>query len=108
VQARVRWLEADGTIQGYRALVDPEALGLPLAALIAISTTTTSTTFPTGSRTVVLQTFFENRAHPVVGPDDKEPADRASPSWLHRSSSVCAGSILVRSGHVRVCLRCRN
>jgi Lrp/AsnC family leucine-responsive transcriptional regulator len=35
VQARVRRLEADGIIHGYRALVDPEALGLPLAALIA-------------------------------------------------------------------------
>jgi hypothetical protein len=39
---------------------------------------------------------------------DKELADRASPPWFHRSSSVCAGSILVRSGHVRVCPRCRN
>jgi Lrp/AsnC family leucine-responsive transcriptional regulator len=29
--------------------------------------------------TVVLQTFFENRAHPVVGADDKQPADKASP-----------------------------
>jgi Lrp/AsnC family leucine-responsive transcriptional regulator len=37
VQARVRRLEADGIIHGYRALVDPEALGLPLAALIAIT-----------------------------------------------------------------------
>jgi Lrp/AsnC ligand binding domain len=57
---------------------------------------------------VALQTFFENREHPVVGPDDTEPADRASPPWFHRSSSVCAGSILVRSGHVRVCPRCRD
>jgi Lrp/AsnC family leucine-responsive transcriptional regulator len=37
VQARVRRLEADGVIKGYSALVDPEALGLPLAALIAIT-----------------------------------------------------------------------
>ena len=28
--------------------------------------------------TVVLQTLFENRAHPVVGQDGKEPADRAA------------------------------
>ncbi|WAX58215.1 Lrp/AsnC family transcriptional regulator [Jatrophihabitans cynanchi] len=37
VQARVRRLETDGTIAGYTARVDPEALGLPLAAFIAIS-----------------------------------------------------------------------
>jgi len=37
VQARVRRLEADGVIRGYSASVDPEAVGLPLAALIAIN-----------------------------------------------------------------------
>jgi Lrp/AsnC family leucine-responsive transcriptional regulator len=37
VQARVRRLEAAGIIRGYAALVDPETLGLPLAALIAIT-----------------------------------------------------------------------
>lgn len=36
-QARVRRLEADGIIRGYAALLDPEAIGLPLAALIAIT-----------------------------------------------------------------------
>jgi Lrp/AsnC family transcriptional regulator, leucine-responsive regulatory protein len=37
VQARVRRLEADGIIRGYTALLDAEAVGLPLAALIAIT-----------------------------------------------------------------------
>jgi Lrp/AsnC family leucine-responsive transcriptional regulator len=37
VQARVRRLEAAGTIRGYRALVESESLGLPLAAIIAIT-----------------------------------------------------------------------
>jgi Lrp/AsnC family leucine-responsive transcriptional regulator len=37
VQARVRRLEADGVIRGYTALLDPDAIGLPLAALIAIT-----------------------------------------------------------------------
>lgn len=37
VQARVRRLESDGVIRGYAALLDPEAVGLPLAALIAIT-----------------------------------------------------------------------
>jgi Lrp/AsnC family leucine-responsive transcriptional regulator len=37
VQARVRRLEGDGVIRGYAARVDPEAVGLPLAALIAIT-----------------------------------------------------------------------
>jgi Lrp/AsnC family leucine-responsive transcriptional regulator len=37
VQARVRRLEADGVIRGYFADIDPEALGLPLAAIIAVT-----------------------------------------------------------------------
>ena len=37
VQARVRRLEHDGIIRGYAALVEPASLGLPLAALIAIT-----------------------------------------------------------------------
>jgi Lrp/AsnC family leucine-responsive transcriptional regulator len=37
VQARVRRLEASGVIRGYTALVDAEAIGVPLAALIAIT-----------------------------------------------------------------------
>ncbi|WP_073391547.1 Lrp/AsnC family transcriptional regulator [Jatrophihabitans endophyticus] len=37
VQARVRRLETSGVIRGYAATVDPEALGLPLAALVAIT-----------------------------------------------------------------------
>lgn len=37
VQSRVRRLESDGVIRGYAALVDAAAVGLPLAALIAIT-----------------------------------------------------------------------
>jgi Lrp/AsnC family leucine-responsive transcriptional regulator len=37
VQARVRRLESDGVIRGYTALLDAESIGLPLAALIAIT-----------------------------------------------------------------------
>lgn len=37
VQARVRRLETDGVIRGYTALLAPESVGLPLAALIAIT-----------------------------------------------------------------------
>jgi Lrp/AsnC family leucine-responsive transcriptional regulator len=37
VQARVRRLETDNIIRGYTALVDAESIGLPLAALIAIT-----------------------------------------------------------------------
>ncbi|HEV7204990.1 MAG TPA: Lrp/AsnC family transcriptional regulator [Jatrophihabitans sp.] len=37
VQARVRRLESAGVIGGYTALLDPESIGLPLAALIAIT-----------------------------------------------------------------------
>lgn len=37
VQARVRRLETTGVISGYRAEVSPEAVGLPLAAFVAIT-----------------------------------------------------------------------
>ncbi|MGI8677289.1 MAG: Lrp/AsnC family transcriptional regulator [Jatrophihabitans sp.] len=37
VQARVRRLETSGVIHGYTAIVDAEAIGLPLAALISIT-----------------------------------------------------------------------
>jgi len=37
VQSRVRRLETEGVIRGYTALVDARAIGLPLAALIAIT-----------------------------------------------------------------------
>jgi Lrp/AsnC family leucine-responsive transcriptional regulator len=37
VQARVRRLETDGIIRGYTARLDAESIGLPLAALIAIT-----------------------------------------------------------------------
>jgi Lrp/AsnC family leucine-responsive transcriptional regulator len=37
VHDRVRKLEAAGTIRGYRAIVDPEAIGLMVTALIAVT-----------------------------------------------------------------------
>jgi Lrp/AsnC family leucine-responsive transcriptional regulator len=37
VQARVRRLESSGVITGYRAELSPDALGLPLAAIVAIT-----------------------------------------------------------------------
>ena len=37
VHQRVRRLEERGVITGYHAAVDPEALGLPLTALISVS-----------------------------------------------------------------------
>ncbi|MEL7976700.1 Lrp/AsnC family transcriptional regulator [Isoptericola sp. F-RaC21] len=37
VQARVRKLEARRVITGYRAVVDPEAVGLPIAAYVEIT-----------------------------------------------------------------------
>jgi Lrp/AsnC family leucine-responsive transcriptional regulator len=37
VQARLRRLESSGVISGYRALLDPEAVGTPLAAFIEIT-----------------------------------------------------------------------
>lgn len=37
VQARVRRLETDGVIAGYTARIQPESIGLPLAAFIAVT-----------------------------------------------------------------------
>lgn len=37
VQARLRRLESRGVIAGYRALIDPEAVGKPLSAFIEIT-----------------------------------------------------------------------
>jgi Lrp/AsnC family leucine-responsive transcriptional regulator len=37
VHERVRKLETAGTIRGYRAIVDPEAIGLMVTALIAVT-----------------------------------------------------------------------
>jgi Lrp/AsnC family leucine-responsive transcriptional regulator len=37
VQARVHRLTTDGVIRGYTAILDPDAIGLPLAALVAIT-----------------------------------------------------------------------
>jgi len=37
VQARLRRLESRGVIGGYRALVDPESVGRPLAAFVEIT-----------------------------------------------------------------------
>ncbi|MCK5892782.1 Lrp/AsnC family transcriptional regulator [Aeromicrobium sp.] len=36
-QARVRRLEAEGVITGYRVVIDPEEVGLPIAAFVEIS-----------------------------------------------------------------------
>ncbi|MCC5782478.1 AsnC family transcriptional regulator [Kocuria sp. CCUG 69068] len=37
VQARLRKLESNGVIAGYQAILDPEAIGKPLAAFIEIT-----------------------------------------------------------------------
>jgi Lrp/AsnC family leucine-responsive transcriptional regulator len=37
VQARLRRLESSGVIAGYRAVLDPEAIGRPLSAFIEIT-----------------------------------------------------------------------
>jgi Lrp/AsnC family leucine-responsive transcriptional regulator len=37
VQARVRRLETDGVVAGYTARIQPESIGLPLAAFIAVT-----------------------------------------------------------------------
>ena len=119
VQARVRRLESSGVISGYTAVVDPDAIGLSLAAIVAITPLDPAHEYDIPDRlteldevescysvagedsfvlfvrvagpsalerlireirrranvstrtTVVLQTFFERRPHPVTAEDRK-------------------------------------
>ena len=67
VQARVRRLEADGVIRGYQADVDPEALGLPLAAIIAITPRDPEHEYDIPDRLSVLSEI--ESCHSVAGDD---------------------------------------
>lgn len=67
VQARVRRLESDGVIRGYRADVDPDAVGLPLAAIVAVSPLDPSHEYDIPDR---LRTLAEiESCHSVAGED---------------------------------------
>lgn len=67
VQARVRRLEADGVIAGYRAVVDPEAMGLPLTAFIAITPLDPEHEYDIPERLAALPEIEE--CHSVAGED---------------------------------------
>jgi Lrp/AsnC family leucine-responsive transcriptional regulator len=67
VQARVRRLEATGVITGYTALLDAEALGLPLAAIIAITPLDPALEYDIPERLAAL-TEIES-CHSVAGED---------------------------------------
>ncbi len=67
VQARVRRLEADKVVRGYTADVDPEAIGLPLAAIIAITPLDTAHEYDIPDRLGML-TEIES-CHSVAGED---------------------------------------
>jgi Lrp/AsnC family leucine-responsive transcriptional regulator len=67
VQARVRRLEATGVITGYTALLDAAALGLPLAAIIAITPLDPASEYDIPQRLVAL-TEIES-CHSVAGED---------------------------------------
>lgn len=67
VQARVRRLEADKVVRGYTADVDPDAIGLPLAAIIAITPLDTAHEYDIPDRLGML-TEIES-CHSVAGED---------------------------------------
>lgn len=67
VQARVRRLEAEKVVRGYTADVDPDAIGLPLAALIAITPLDTAHEYDIPKRLSPL-TEIES-CHSVAGAD---------------------------------------
>lgn len=67
VQARVRRLEADKIVRGYTADVDPDAIGLPLAAVMAITPLDTAHEYDIPDR---LEGMSEIEAcHSVAGED---------------------------------------
>ncbi len=66
-QARVRRLEADGVIEGYTATVDPTAVGLPLAAFIAVSPLDPAQPDDTPERLAELEAI--ESCHSVAGDD---------------------------------------
>ena len=81
VQARVRRLEADKIVRGYTADVDPDAIGLPLAAIIAITPLDTAHEYDIPERLGGL-TEIES-CHSVAGEDSFMLFVRvASPSAL--------------------------
>jgi Lrp/AsnC family leucine-responsive transcriptional regulator len=67
VQARVRRLETDGVIRGYVARVDPEALGLPLAAIVAVTPLDPSSEYDIPERLTGLSEV--ESCHSVAGED---------------------------------------
>jgi Lrp/AsnC family leucine-responsive transcriptional regulator len=67
VQARVRRLESDQVVRGYTADVDPEAIGLPLAAIIAITPLDTAHEYDIPDRLGMLSEI--ESCHSVAGED---------------------------------------
>jgi Lrp/AsnC family transcriptional regulator, leucine-responsive regulatory protein len=67
VQARVRRLEADKIVRGYTADVDPDAIGLPLAAIIAITPLDTAHEYDIPERLATLSEI--ESCHSVAGED---------------------------------------
>ena len=67
VQARVRRLESSGVIRGYTADVDPEAIGLPLAAVVAVSPLDPSSEYDIPDRLAGLSEV--ESCHSVAGED---------------------------------------
>lgn len=67
VQARVRRLETDRVIRGYTARIDPEAIGLPLAALVSITPLDPAREYDIPDRLVELTEI--EACHSVAGED---------------------------------------
>jgi Lrp/AsnC family leucine-responsive transcriptional regulator len=67
VQARVRRLESTGVIRGYTAEVDPESIGLPLAAIVAVSPLDPSVEYDIPDRLAGLSEV--ESCHSVAGED---------------------------------------
>jgi Lrp/AsnC family transcriptional regulator, leucine-responsive regulatory protein len=67
VQARVRRLENDGVVRGYLADVDPEALGLPLAAIVAVTPLDPASEYDIPQRLTELSAV--QSCHSVAGED---------------------------------------
>jgi Lrp/AsnC family leucine-responsive transcriptional regulator len=81
VQARVRRLESSRVIRGYTANVDPDAIGLPLAAVVAVTPLDPASEYDIPERLAGLSEI--ESCHSVAGEDSFVLFVRvASPSAL--------------------------
>src|SRR5664280_3913665 len=80
VHQRVRRLEERGVIQGYRAIIDQNAMGLPMLAFISVTPTDPSAPDDVADRLRDIRDI--EACHSVAGEESYSPR----PGWLPRAT----------------------